>query len=192
LEVDSITIPESFENHTVIRPSTAISTIRMRSRRVGKDLLMDHSTSGLPPEAPIPETHPGRPCSIQSIPDAEGVLKIEVRQAPGKDRGVFARRAIRAEELIERAPVLVISPEHSVLLDQTILGHYCYKWGKEEGDTALALGYGSLYNHSYQPNARFVRRYEERTIDYFAIRDIDEGEEISINYNGEVWFTVIG
>ena len=60
---------------------------------------------------------------------------------------------------------------------------------------ALALGYGSLYNHSYRPNAR----YEDvgpRTKSFLAIRDIG-GEEITVNYNGKprsrtaVWFDVV-
>ena len=48
---------------------------------------------------------------------------------------------------------------------------------------ALALGYGSLYNHSYNPNARYDdvgRQIKE----YSALRDIQRGEEITINYNG--------
>ena len=32
------------------------------------------------------------------------------------------------------------------------LYHYCFEWGK--GTVALAMGYGSIYNHSYSPNAR--------------------------------------
>lgn len=49
---------------------------------------------------------------------------------------------------------------------------------------AIAFGFGSLYNHSYQPNARYVKRIAERTLDYVAIRDIQCGEEITVNYNG--------
>ena len=48
----------------------------------------------------------------------------------------------------------------------------------------LALGYGSLYNHSYRPNARYVD-LSERTKLFTAIRDIAAGEEITVNYNGE-------
>ena len=49
---------------------------------------------------------------------------------------------------------------------------------------AVALGYGSLYNHSYQPNARYddVGRL---TKVFSALRDIEPGEEITVNYNGK-------
>jgi SET domain-containing protein len=45
-------------------------------------------------------------------------------------------------------------------------------------------GYGSLYNHSYRPNARYVD-LAGRTKLFTAIRDIAAGEEITVNYNGE-------
>jgi len=51
-------------------------------------------------------------------------------------------------------------------------------------DCALALGFGSLYNHRVHPNADFVLDLEALTIDIIAISDIPEGEEITINYNG--------
>ena len=59
----------------------------------------------------------------------------------------------------------------------------------------MALGYGSLYNHSYQPNARYDDGRGQTKI-FMAIRDIALGEEIVVNYNGEpddktpVWFKV--
>ena len=46
---------------------------------------------------------------------------------------------------------------------------------------ALALGYGSLYNHSYKPNATY--KHGHASISYQALRNIPEGEEICINYN---------
>ena len=49
---------------------------------------------------------------------------------------------------------------------------------------ALALGYGSLYNHSYQPNARYDDESGQTKV-FTAIRDIEAGEEITVNYNGE-------
>ena len=48
----------------------------------------------------------------------------------------------------------------------------------------MALGYGSLYNHSFFPNAEYIKVWEERVIRFVALRDIRDGEEITINYNG--------
>jgi SET domain-containing protein len=120
---------------------------------------------------------------------------IEVKSIRGKGRGVFARRPIAEGEIIERVPVIVLpagqvgeEPERHPLAD------YVFEWGPRT--VALALGYGSLYNHSYEPNAR----YEDiggRTKIFIALRDIPAGEEITVNYNGQpedrtpVWFDVI-
>ena len=102
---------------------------------------------------------------------------IEVKRVPGKGRGVFAREAIPAGTVIEIAPVLV-APEED--LEATELAGHCFLWSR--GQVALPLGYGALYNHSYNPNADYCDR-APRTKIYRAIRDIAAGEEITINYN---------
>jgi SET domain-containing protein len=108
---------------------------------------------------------------------------IEIKRIRGKGRGVFARRLIRRGEVIERVPVLVLAAEEvRDARSWSGLAGYCFLWG--EGRLALALGYGSLYNHSYRPNARYVD-LSERTKLFTALRDIAAGEEITVNYNGE-------
>ena len=104
---------------------------------------------------------------------------LMVKRIRGKGRGVVARKPIPADTVIERAPVLVI-PDSEI--DESMLVNYVYHWGRET--VALALGYGSLYNHSYKPNAR----YEDvgvQTKVFKSIRDIAAGEEITINYHGD-------
>ena len=120
---------------------------------------------------------------------------IEVKRVRGKGRGVFARRAIRKGEVIETVPMLVLTAaEFEDRLAGTSLANYCFAWG--EGKAALALGYGSLYNHSYRPNARYDD-VGPRTKEFTALRDIAPGEEITVNYHGEprsraaIWFEVI-
>ena len=107
---------------------------------------------------------------------------VEVKRVRGKGRGVFARRPIRKGEVIERVPVLVMSvEEYEEGMDGTLLSRYVFAWG--EGQIALALGYGSLYNHSYKPNARY-QDVAPRTKQFVALRDIRSGEEVTVNYNG--------
>jgi len=104
---------------------------------------------------------------------------IEVRQIPGKGRGVIARKMIPKGTIFEKAPVLLVKWD---TINTSILADYAYVW---VGDTAaIALGYGSLYNHSFKPNARYddVGR---ATKTFTALRDIKPGEEVTINYNGE-------
>ncbi len=107
---------------------------------------------------------------------------IEVKRVPRKGRGVFARQDIPAGTVFERVPVIVI-PAEEVLesADNPVLAHYVFDWGR--GTVALALGYGSIYNHSYRPNARYDDEGRQTKI-FTALRDIAAGEEITINYNG--------
>ncbi|MGE3819259.1 MAG: SET domain-containing protein [Isosphaeraceae bacterium] len=107
---------------------------------------------------------------------------VEVRLVKGKGRGVFARRAIRKGDVIERVPVLVLAVDQ--IKDAAVWGevaNYVFQWG--EGTVALALGYGSLYNHSYRPNARYDDGARQKV--FTALRDVAAGEEITINYNGD-------
>ena len=64
----------------------------------------------------------------------------------------------------------------------TLLGRYSFQWA---GDgVALALGYGSLYNHSSEPNCIYWTIKDEGVIEFVALVDIQAGEEIRVNYNG--------
>lgn len=107
---------------------------------------------------------------------------IEVRQVRGKGRGVFARAPIPKGTVIERVPVIVVPlKEIYNRAPRSTLADYVFKW--ERDTVMIALGYGSLYNHSYRPNAEF---YDEGQLTqvFAAIRDIRRGEEITVNYNG--------
>jgi len=120
---------------------------------------------------------------------------ISVRKIPGKGRGVFARTAIKKGELIEEVPVIVIpTSAFEGEWENITLKSYFFDWQKKK--VAISLGYGSLYNHSYEPNADFEFHYRARTMTYHARRDIAKGEEICINYHYDVndrtpmWFDI--
>jgi hypothetical protein len=116
--------------------------------------------------------------------------------APSKlgGRGVFTEDPLEAGDLIEICPVIVLPPTELPVIHGTRLHDYYFLWGDAQDACAIALGYGSLYNHAYEPNARYLIDYEHETIDFYCIRPIEGGEEITVNYNGEpddgqpVWF----
>ena len=81
---------------------------------------------------------------------------IEVKYTARKGRGVFATAFIAAGTEFERVPVLVMPADEAMEgAAGEVLQHYVFEWGR--GTVALALGFGSLYNHSYSPNARYDR-----------------------------------
>jgi SET domain-containing protein len=126
-----------------------------------------------------------------------------MKQSPGKirpgltvkkGRGVFASAPIFKGELIETCPVIVIPADQWHHVEPTVLALYIFNFGPEGEHAAIALGYGSLYNHSFTPNAEYTKSWDERLIRFTALRDIAPGEEITVNYNGnpndrsEIWF----
>jgi SET domain-containing protein len=127
---------------------------------------------------------------------ATTVAPICIKNTQKYGRGVYATSDIKKDELIEVTPVLISPKKEWKYLKKTILVNYCFYWG-DYNDTAIPLGHGSLFNHSYTPNATFDNNEENLSIDFYAIADIKAGEEITINYNGDLedksplWFNVI-
>ena len=122
---------------------------------------------------------------------------IALGESQGKGRGVFAQRKIHCGEVVEEAPVVVIPATEVEHLDKTALQNYYFVWGENEEEAALMLGLCSLCNHSYQPNAVFNLKPEKLTIEFVAFSEIEPGEEITINYNGDprsqepIWFETL-
>jgi SET domain-containing protein len=103
----------------------------------------------------------------------------------GAGRGVFASCDIKKGELIETCPMVVMDKKSVPHLDETELGNYYFEWGKDFKHAAIALGFGSLYNHSYTPNAYFDQDFSAHVIRVVALSDIAKGTEITFNYNGD-------
>lgn len=109
-------------------------------------------------------------------------------------RGVFCSQLIKNGDLIETCPVIVIPKTQVSRVDKTVLYDYYFIWGEQSNEAALALGYGSLYNHSTNANAVYVVNFIDREIYFLAVKDIDANTEITVNYNGtpddtaKVWF----
>ena len=111
-------------------------------------------------------------------------------------RGVFTSENIAEGTVIEISPVIVMSADERKLLDKTLLHDYIFEWESENGKCCLALGYVSIYNHSYKSNCEYEMDFENEIIKIKTIRLIKEGEELFINYNGDwnngkkIWFEV--
>ena len=109
-------------------------------------------------------------------------------------RGVFTSETISAKTLVEIAPVIVMEGSERKLLDQTALHDYIFEWGVDRTQCCMALGYVPVYNHSYQSNCEYEIDFEKQLIRINAVRQIEVGEELFINYNGNwndvspVWF----
>ena len=110
--------------------------------------------------------------------------KIKIDVSPGKGLGVFATEKIYKEETIEECPVFGIgelsNDANKILHDYK----FCYPKLRYE-ENVIAWGYGSLYNHSDNPNCDWCTHTEYKAFEFFALRDIEPGEEILIFYGGD-------
>ena len=99
---------------------------------------------------------------------------------------MFAKEPIKKGELIEQCPVVVLEERKDRdRLRKTGLVNYYFLWGAKRDHAAICLGWGAVYNHSFAPNAMFEKHIEDCRMDFIALRDIKEGEEILVNYNGD-------
>lgn len=98
-------------------------------------------------------------------------------------RGLLAARDIAPGEIIEHCPVLLIPVDQETLLEQSALSNHYFLW--DERHHAVALGYGSLYNHSFHANVRYQRDFEQQIISFTAVKAVCIGEELTVNYNGD-------
>jgi SET domain-containing protein len=119
---------------------------------------------------------------------------LEIRTTENKGRGVFAKKDFELKETIEICPLIVMDEKEEFLIKKTRLKDYYFQF--ENGDIALALGYGSIYNHKKKPNAKYLIDEENPTLVIKCAKRIKKGDEITVNYNGSpkskspVWFEI--
>lgn len=105
-------------------------------------------------------------------------------------------RTVVAENWIFKGLIFLVEPVLIMPNDDCvgIVSSYSYVWDKKH--SAMVLGFGSLFNHSYTPNAKYIQDIKNGRMKFKAIKDIQAGDEIFINYNGDptdtspVWFKV--
>ena len=111
-------------------------------------------------------------------------IGIEVKNTKTRGRGVFATKNFKEGDVIEIAPAITLSTKERQHGEKTVLGWYMYPW-RSTRTAMVVLGFGSIYNHSFKPNADWKQNFKNKTMVYTAIKPIKKGEEILINYNGE-------
>lgn len=113
-------------------------------------------------------------------------IKIaDVADVKGMGRGVFATEKIATGEIIEYCPVIFISEKESLFLEkENAILEYYYLFQKEFNKSCVMLGYGSLYNHSRNPNAEvdYDTKESQNFLFFKALKEINAGEEIVFDY----------
>ena len=107
-----------------------------------------------------------------------------IQKSPKGGRGVYANIYFKKGSIIEICPLLI--SKNKKLGDAVTNYSFNYETIKKDHG-AIALGYGSLYNHNDNPNAEYEVRYQKLIIK--ASRDIRPGDEIFISYGDDWWTT---
>ncbi|KAJ7935514.1 hypothetical protein B0H13DRAFT_2246722 [Mycena leptocephala] len=125
--------------------------------------------------------------TLPPIPSSLNNSVCVVKNSEGKGRGVFAARAIPSQTIVESSPVLLLGKEEYETHGRfTILDQYAFNW--KNGSMALALGLGSLFNHSNFPNLSYKIDPSNDLIHYTTTRNVDPDEELCIYYGNNLWF----
>jgi SET domain-containing protein len=124
--------------------------------------------------------------------------KIYAKKTPKKGMGVFASDKIsKGESIVVNYCLDLKDEEYPAPKDKPkLLYDYAFviprkkKNPNDKSYRVLALGLGSVFNYSADPNADWKDGEHPWTLEWYALKDIDKDEEISINYGKAYWKNV--
>jgi len=107
--------------------------------------------------------------------------------------GVFTEAFIPSGTVIEECHWIKYRRDD---VSSPIINDYVYEVAEEPADNgkkisynALVLGFGSIYNHSFDNNAQYLYDEAKNVFVYQSVRDIEPGEQIFISYGNKWWDT---
>jgi len=115
--------------------------------------------------------------------------KIEVKDSRTHGVGVFAKKSIKKNEVLEEDHFIILKGDWHKL--PRLMQEYIFGWTKDMPDykskAALVFGTGAIYNSSSKPNAEWLTETRKKRFIYYATKNIKAGEEILIDYGEEYW-----
>jgi len=116
---------------------------------------------------------------------------IQIRKSPIHGYGIFATEDIPKDTIIEEVGFLEVPLQ--------VLYDYCYiypKFDTPENERinvtqkfVIALGFGSLYNHSDNFNLTWKNDTKNELFVFYTIKDIKKDEELFIYYGNESYWS---
>lgn len=114
---------------------------------------------------------------------------LRVSQSPYGGFGVFTDEPIKAYDIVEQCPALVMYVHKANQLPPLLQKYvYSFNSGDKSHSPAVLLGYGMIYNHRdennliYKSELLVLKGETKEVITFSARRDIDKGEELFSNY----------
>lgn len=120
-----------------------------------------------------------------------GPDKLKVATSPIHGFGVFAKSWIKTGEIIEECHFLPFETNS----EDPLFNDYRFIVGRSETlgfvTYAMLLGFGGIYNHSETPNIAWRHDTEKNCFTFFALVDINPGDELCSYYGGpEYWKSI--
>jgi SET domain-containing protein len=103
-----------------------------------------------------------------------------VKKVRGKGWGAFSSKKIPKGTIFNVTPLLVLTVREANLMSGSSLEPYWYQFGTK--GRAIALGLGSIMNHSHEPNCSYRFSKKKRTLSFYALKDIPAHEELTHDY----------
>lgn len=152
-------------------------------------------------ENPVVQSHAVKEQSVETAVQqktSRGTVivptKIQIKESPVHNQGVFAKEKISQDEIVEIAPLLKLEwrmqYQHDPIVKSYIwpnLSCNCRDCKMHSPFVYMPMGYGPLYNHSNTPNVAIKFDWAEQTMSFKAMRDIEVGEELFIQYLIKSW-----
>lgn len=105
---------------------------------------------------------------------------LYLKRIRGKGWGAFCAKKIPRHADFDVTPLLVLSVRESKALAGSKLEDYWYDFDKNR--RAIALGLGSMMNHSSKPNCSFHFSKTKRTLTFFSLKNIPAHTELTHDY----------
>lgn len=99
-------------------------------------------------------------------------------------RSVFSRKNFKTGSIVEVAPAIFVKSKS--IRESSIVKDYLFASSNPNLD-ALTFGYGSMYNHSENPNIEWSVSLKKKNVTYKAIRPIKKGDELFVSYGDDYW-----
>jgi len=112
------------------------------------------------------------------------LARVEYSKRPGGEFTVMSKTHFAKGEIIEICPVILLG-EEAKAIDK--IKDVVFEIDKEKGQWGLALGYGSMYKHSDDPNVEYAYNRLTKQMYFITKKPIKLHQELTINYGQDYW-----
>lgn len=119
---------------------------------------------------------------------------VLIAPAGAKGCGVFAAEPLAAGRALAPQPVFELDPADVEPIERTRFRHHYFAHPERDGQGVIVLGWLALCNHA-RPASLELDWHREPATGWWvvprAVRDLEAGAELTIDYNCELWFEAL-